>query len=149
MTLRRLEKENRTAFEDLRSRIFKKYKIRGLHISEFVQNGIFDVYVTKFLEFGLTKDEVKTEIGELFDKIETKTSFIQIGDKIDSKAGEIISKIQAHSPKIFIIFSCGSATKIFKKIEEKVRQKISDYDYEIRDSESKLTYLLIRRDKLQ
>ena len=58
LTLRRVEK-NKPQCDDLRQRILKKYNAEGLHIAQFVQNGLFGKYIANILDKGLTIDQIE------------------------------------------------------------------------------------------
>lgn len=130
LTLRRLEREGKD-FEPLRQKIIKKYKGEGLHIAQFVQSGLLNKYLADVLETGSSPQEVKAEIEDLFKNIDNRVVFIKHEDKAKQKIGEVVDKINTHSPKTFIIFSAGTAIKVCEKIKEGVMPKISrNYSFE-------------------
>ena len=51
LTLRKLDKDKeQERKQKLRSKIFDKYKIKGLHIAQFVENGILNRYIGILIE---------------------------------------------------------------------------------------------------
>ncbi len=66
--------------------------------------------------------------------------FIANHDDIKKKSRDIIAKIRAHNPDIFIISSLGSATKNCNKIKSAVMSEIADYSSEIYQNEDEDEY---------
>jgi len=145
LTLRSLEKKG-LDFSGLKNTIFKKYDKQGLHIAQFVQNGIFSKYVGNLLEQDNTEHEIPREIIKVLHNIESTVSFIKKTDDIRQKSKEIVSKIYATSPQTFIISSSGNeAMKKCRKIKVIVMQDISSsYDDELFSSKHKEIYFLNR-----
>jgi hypothetical protein len=147
LTLRKLEQDIRKR-EDLRNKIFKKYDKKGLHVAEVVQNGIFSRFLGTILERSQTPQKLKEEILDLFKNIDNRAVFIQAryDEKyVKRRTDEIVAKINAHSPDVFVISSVGRARDICKKIAKSVMNKISDYTYELVESENKRIYFIIKR----
>ena len=105
LTLRRIEK-NKKQWNNLRDRILKKYKVEGLHISQFVQNGLFNRYFAIIVERGLTDEQISEEIKDFFDNIEITSSYIQNTTIENKEVTAIISRINCYLPYVYII--CGS-----------------------------------------
>lgn len=124
LALREIERR-RNDFNPLIIKIRKKYKEKGVSIARFVQNGLFSRYLGSILDTGAGTEEVKSEIEDLFENIDKKVVFIDTTDKPKIKTTEIITKIYAHSPNIFIISSAGTAAKVCEKIKKGVMSKIS------------------------
>lgn len=147
LTLRRLEKEE-SDFKPLKDKIHNKYGARGVHIANFVQNGFFSKYVGNILDKALTDNELKLAIHSLLENIDKTVSFINNRDDSKQKTGDVVTKIQAHSPNTFIISSAGSATNICDKVHKDVMQKVSStYTSELyvsEEGEGKKIYFLNR-----
>ncbi len=136
-------------FATLKKKILhnRKYGRRGLHIAQFVQNGLFGKYLVNILETVSSEEELKIEIKILFDNIENRVVFIRTTDKLQQKIREIVTKIEAHSPNTFIISSIGSAKLNCETIKNGVMEQISsDYACELYASEQKnrMIYFLNR-----
>ncbi|MEM3452722.1 MAG: hypothetical protein QW835_03735 [Candidatus Hadarchaeum sp.] len=147
--MRKLEKDIKKR-DNLRDKILKKYGKKGLHIAQVVQNGIFSRFLGTILERAPTAQALKTEIVNLFENIENRVVFIQRanikGTKyIKNKTEEIIAKIRAHSPEVFVISSAGTAMETCKKIANDAINKILDYTYELVETENKRMYFLIKK----
>ena len=147
LTLRSLEK-NGGDLRHLKKRIKNKYDNEGLHIAQFVQNGILNKYLGIVLDRLTTPQRLSSEIKKLFDSIENTTAFVKTEDKIKNKTDQIVTKINAHSPKIFIIFSAGHAIDLCEKIKNNVTTRISNYTSEIyaTENEHKRIYFLIQKE---
>jgi hypothetical protein len=143
LTLRKLEKE-RKPIEPLRKKILKKYDAKGLHIAQFVQAGLFYKYLGILSNELMTREKIKKEINELFENIENICVFIQTGDSSKDKVREIITKLDAHSPKIFVACSAGTAMEKCEKTKKDVIKGIRNYSCEIYDSQNKKIFFLLR-----
>ena len=139
LSLRQLEKEKKD-FIYLQTRINNKYGKEKLHITYFVQNGLFSKYLANVLDKELTIEQTKKEIKDLFENIDKKVIFIKQYDKVDQKIKEIITKIHAHSPDTFIISSVGSAIEICEQIKNGVMESTSsNYLFEEYSAEGRLS----------
>ena len=111
LTLRKLEQDKERT-QNLRDKILKKHEIEGLHIAEFVQNGILNSYVAILLKELTSIEKLTEDIEQILKNIEKCTIFV-LGT---SNKAEIIKnadiKVNSHSPKIFIISGFKSAAKI-------------------------------------
>jgi hypothetical protein len=146
LTLRRVEK-NKPQCDDLRERILKKYDAEGLHIAQFVQNGLFGKYIGSILDKGLTIDQIECEVKQLFENIEITNTYIQSGDNVEKEAEKIIARIQSHNPKTYIISGSKSATKKCRLVKDTVMRRITGYKEEFYRTEIKEIYFLNRVDK--
>lgn len=148
LSLRRLEKQEEfLAMDSLRGKIFNKYDIEGLHFAQTVQNGIFNKYLGSVLERFTTPAKLTFEILKLIKEIENRVVFIKSEDDIQKRTNEIVSKINAHSPRTFIISSAKkSAMENCEKIKNNVMERISNYDNENYEAEDKKIYFLNRKD---
>lgn len=139
LTLRRLEKDNKRLVA-LRDTIVKKYGSKGLHIAQFVQNGLVVKYIGNIME--RSPQDLELEIQGLFDNIENTVNFIEQSDKLDKKVQEIVTKILANSPKTYVICSTKSAMWQCEKVLKEVTKQISGYDCELWKTEIKEVFFL-------
>ena len=127
--LRKLE-DNEPKLQNFRDKIFRKYKVKGLHIAEFVQAGILNRYLGLILEDLSSVEELEKEIEEILGNIERHTLFVK---SIESPF-EIIKKssniVDSHTPRIFIIFGIKSSANIVRSVKEKMKQLMKDYEFE-------------------
>lgn len=73
-------------------------------------------------------------------------AFIQQRDSIEKRTEQIVTKINAYSPKTFIICSSKSAMGKCEKIKKNVMNRISDYDVELYKTSIKEIYFLNKTD---
>jgi hypothetical protein len=131
LNLRRHEKDEKK-LEQIRDRIYRGNKKDGqkdLHIAQFIQNGLFTIYLGVISKKGLTNEECKEEIKYFFDNIDRECSFIQMNDNIDVIATTISSRIQINNPHIYVINGSKTAIKKCRQIKNKVMSKISGYEF--------------------
>jgi hypothetical protein len=144
LTLRRFEKDNKR-LTLLRDKIVLKYGEKGLHIAQFVQNGLVGKYVGNILEVStIDPKDLPTEIEKLFGNIENIVNYIEQLDNVDKKVKEIVTKMLAYSPRIYVICSTKSAMELCHKILERVMKEISNYEVELYKTDIKEVYFLKR-----
>ena len=130
LALRRLESTNEKKLHDLRERVFQKYKVRGLHIAEFVQVGILNRYIGILIGDITSLDDFKRDIKEVLENIEKHVLFVKSADKtpqITQKASNIVN---SHSPNIFVVAGMGPAAKTVEECSEKLEKLLQDYEVE-------------------
>ena len=113
-----------------------------MHVAYFVQNGCFSKLLANILERESTTEKLKNEIKKLFLDLEKYVVFVNSRDKVDRKVKEIVTKIDAHSPRTFIISGVGSVVKKCRKIKTQVMEQISGYSIEIYKMENKEMFFL-------
>ena len=145
LTLRKLEKD-RKRVESLREKILNKYGSEGIHFAQFIQNGFFSKYLGNIMERAATPQQLTLEMENLFKNIDNMVIFIQQRDDIVKRTEQIVTKINANSPKTFIICSSKSAMGKCEKIKINVMKRISDYDVELYKTEIKEIYFLNKSD---
>ena len=141
LTLRKLE-DDKKARESLREKILNKYGSKGLHFAQFIQNRFFPKYLGNIVERVATPQQLTLEMENSFNNIENTVMFIKQYDDIDKRTEQIVTKINANSPKTFIICSSRSAMGKCEKIKKKVMNRISDYDVELYKTDIKEIYFL-------
>lgn len=145
LTLRKFEKNNKRLTR-LRDKIVLKYGESGLHIAQFVQNGLINKYVGNILESStIDPEDLTGEIDKLFINIENIVNYIEQFDNVDKKAKEIATKILAHSPKLYIICSSKSAIEKCHKVLNGVLKEIQNYEVELYKTDIKEVFFLKRK----
>lgn len=147
LTLRRVE-HNRKQCSNLRDRIVKKYGVEGLHIAQFVQNGLFSKFIGSILEKPITPEGLKSEIENLFENIERTNSFIQIEDNVEKEADKVVTRIQSFSPGTYIISGSKSAREKCEEVKDIVMRRISGYSLELYKTDIKEIYFLNKVEKI-
>ena len=71
LTLRKLEQEGEIERrQNLRRKIFDKYEIKGLHIAQFVENGILNRYIGILIDNIISLDKFRKDIMYVLKNIE-------------------------------------------------------------------------------
>ena len=131
LVLRRLEnKGEKERKQRLREDIMKKYEIKGLHVAQFVENGILNRYIGILLDDIGSIEKFKERINEIIDNIEKYVIFVK-GTDNDRLVLETCLKITTTNlSMIFIVSGIGSAAKIVKNIEERLVELLKE-NYEL------------------
>ncbi|MDR2203518.1 MAG: hypothetical protein LBE76_04350 [Nitrososphaerota archaeon] len=129
LTLRRFEQTNRN-LDSLRTGIIEMYGSQGLHIAQFIQNGLFMKYYDIVITREKTEKAVKNNLAQFFENFDKNVTFIQETDKNEQKVKEITTKIHAHQPKTYIIFGSGAVAKKSTEITKLVKKEVSNYTLE-------------------
>jgi len=136
LTLRKLEVD-KERLQNLRDKIFKKYKIKGLHIAEFVQNGILNRYVGILMDELISIENLEKEIEDILKNIEKHTIFVQVTTKKLDIIKNANTIVEAHSPSIFIISGIKAAAKIVRNSADQLKIVLNNYEFESFSSEEK------------
>jgi len=150
LTFRSLENQGKP-IDVLKKNVKDKYGSTGLHIAYFVQNGFFQRLLASIVERERTPEALRKEISDVLRNIENVVTFITGMDskqELELKATRIITKINANSPKTYIISSAqekgksGSATKKCAQVYKMVMEGISGYSVEFNKTETREIYFL-------
>jgi len=128
LTLRKLE--NGKKFDkllNLRGKILSKFGSRGLHIAQFVQNGMLTAYLGAVISKISNKNDLINQIEEILNNIDKFVVFIQEKDNSDRKVEEIKTRIYANNPATFMIFGKHSAIKIVKEIRAQLIELFKEH----------------------
>jgi hypothetical protein len=129
LTLRRLE-GNLDRRANLRDKIFKKYELRGLHIAQFVENGILSRYTAILIDNLISIEDLKNKIANTLNDIEKYVLFVQARES-DREVVELTrTKVFANSPDIFVISGISPASEIVKRCEGTITKLLTDYELE-------------------
>lgn len=149
LTLRRLELEDEyDRLQNLRTKILSKYTSSGLHIAQFVQQRILTNYLATVIPKIHDINELKATIEEILKNVDKFVVFIQKKDMVKDTQEKIKTRIYAHNPTTFIIFSKYSAVPKGEKIVDGLKNIISNYSFEqyIGDN-GDTTHFLNRKDE--
>lgn len=148
MSLRHLENDSER-LQDLRKKINHKFGKRGLHIAQFIQNGVIRQYIIYLMKAEYGKADIKNSINELVTFIERDCFFIQGSINVERTIEKIRTRILAISPPLIILFASGFAIKKEEKIIKEIEKVIDDYEIvEIDEKEKKTrkkTVFIIRQ----
>jgi len=131
LTLRSLEKDKEEERkQNLRTKIFNKYKVKGLHIAQFVENGILNRYIGILIDDIVSLDKFKKDIMDILENIEKHVIFVKKDDEERDIIKQTTTIISSHLSMIFIVSGISSAAKIVKNCEERLKELLSDYELE-------------------
>jgi len=129
LTLRKLQ-SNSDRRTNLRNKIFDKYEVNGLHIAQFVENGILNRYVGILIDNMSSITDFKDKIIYVLKNIEKHVLFVKKEDNERSVIQHVTPSIASNSPLIYIISGKSSAAEIVRKCEDRLVQLLSDYTLE-------------------
>lgn len=131
LVLRRLEnKGEKERKQNLREDIMKKYEIKGLHIAQFVENGILNRYIGILLDDISSVEKFKERINEIIDNIERYIIFVKTTDNDRSILESCLRITTVNLSMIFIVSGIGSAAEIVREIEERLVELLKE-NYEL------------------
>lgn len=139
MALRKLE-SNPRELQELKRNIVLKYKPKGLHIAELVQNNILTELIGSVVGSGSSSEGIIAEVEELLLNIEKYTVFIKSENTKEEKIQEIRIKLQASSPDVLIIFGRGLVIDKCNEIKSELENNLPGYAIE---TKLKKDYILI------
>lgn len=138
LTLRSLEREKEEERRrNLRTKIFNRYNIKGLHIAQFVENGILNRYMGILIDNIVSIEKFKEDIMSILQNIEKHVLFVQTKDKERDVIKQTLTIVNSHLPMIFILSGISSAAEIVRNCETKLKEMLEDYDLEKMSSSQK------------
>src|SRR3989344_5973689 len=112
LVLRKLEKlSEKERKQKLREDIMKKYEVKGLHIAQFVENGILNRYIGILLDDISSIEKFKERINEIINNIEKYVLFVKSGDNERFILDFCLKTTTSNLSMIFIISGIGLAAK--------------------------------------
>jgi len=131
LTLRSLEKnKEEERKQNLRTKIFNKYGVKGLHVAQFVENGILNRYIGILIDDIVSLDEFKKDIMNILNSIEKHVLFVKGNDNEREVTKQATTIISSNLSMIFIVSGISSAAKIVKNCERKLEELLPDYELE-------------------
>ncbi len=139
LTLRSLERggeEERR--KNLRNKIFNKYKVKGLHLAQFAENGSLNRYIGILIDDITSIDKFKKDIIDILNNIEKHVLFVQTKDSPRKVIKETLTIITSHKPMVFILSGISSAAEIVRECEIRLKEMLKEnYDLEKTSSSQK------------
>ncbi|MDO8460511.1 MAG: hypothetical protein Q7S74_05345 [Nanoarchaeota archaeon] len=129
LTLRKLE-VNINKKHNLREKIFSKYGTAGLHIAQFVENGILNRYIGILIGDITSIDDFKNKIEIVLKSIDKHVLFVKGNDSPRFILRSTMSIVAANSPSIFIISGIFPASKIVRNCESGLNEIMKNYELE-------------------
>jgi len=131
LVLRKLERlGERDRKQKLREDIMKKYEIKGLHIAQFVENGVLNRYIGILLDDISSIEKFKDRINEIINNIEKYVLFVKTGDSERFVLESCLRITTSNLSMIFIVSGMSSAAEIIRKIERRLTELLKDYELE-------------------
>lgn len=121
------EKERK---QKLREDLIKKYKVKGLHIAQFVENGILNRYMGILLNDIESIENFKEKINDIIENIEKYVIFVKGDDKERFILEQALRITSDNLSMIFIVSGMGSAAELIKKLEERLIALLKEYELE-------------------
>ncbi|MFH1522055.1 MAG: hypothetical protein ABIF18_03780 [archaeon] len=131
LVLRKLERlGERDRKQKLREDIMKKYEIKGLHVAQFVENGVLNRYIGILLDDIDSIEKFKERINEIIDNIEKYVLFVKSSDDEKFILKSCLRITTSHLSMIFIVSGMGSTGEIIRKVEGKLVALLDNYELE-------------------
>ncbi len=131
LTLRGLEKDKEEERkQNLRTKIFNKYEVKGLHIAQFVENGILNRYIGILIDDIVSLDKFKKDILQILNNIEKHVLFVKGNDNEREVIKQATIIISSHHSMIFIVSGWGPAAKMVRNCEERLKELLTNYGLE-------------------
>ena len=143
LTLRRLE-SNPERRQNLRSKILKKYDINGLHVAQFVANGLLNRYIGILIDNLVSVDDFKRKVIDTLKSIEKYVLFVKAPDSDRLIIQTAKTKVFANEPTIFIVSGMSIAAEMVRRCERQLTTLFHNYELE-RISSSSMENLFYKR----
>ncbi len=105
-----------------RGRVLGKFKTEGLHLVQFIENGL----LSELIAFS-SKENLEYEVNEVLNNIEKYVLFVQTTDDFNLIEEKIKIKIHSNNPYVFIISAMGPAINVLKNCEDKLKNLLKNY----------------------
>jgi len=142
LTLRSLEKEKEEERKsNLRTKIFDKYEVKGLHIAQFVENGILNRYIGILIDDIISIEKFEEDITDILQNIEKHVLFVKKQDNERDIIKQATMITSSHLSMIFIISGIFSAAQIVRRCEDRLKELLIDYALEkMSDGEKEILF---------
>lgn len=131
LLLRKLEVTGeRDRKQSLRESIMKRYDIKGLHIAQFVENGILNRYIGILLDDISSIEKFKERLNEIIDNIQKYVLFVKSQDSERLVLDSCLRITTTNLSMIFIVSGMGQAAEAVKKVEVRLIELLKDYELE-------------------
>ena len=129
LTLRRLE-DDIDRRNNLRDKIFDKYGSKGLHIAQFVENGILNRYIGILIQNITSIEKFKRDIKGILENIDKHVLFVKQEDSDRYILNHSNVTTTAHPSRIFIVSGISNAAKLVRGCEDKLKNLLTNYELE-------------------
>lgn len=108
----------------------RKYEVKGLHVAQFVENGVLNRYIGILLDDISSIEKFKEKINEIINHIEKYVLFVKKDDDERFILESCLRITTSNLSMIFIVSGMGSATEVIKKIEPRLIELLKEYKLE-------------------
>ena len=132
---------------NLRNKIFERYKVKGVHIYQLVENGILNRYIGILIEGIISLEKFKEDLMNVLENVERHVIFVKFDDESRQIIQKAMTMVSSHSPMIFIVSGIFSAAEIVRDCEVRLVELMKDYTLEkisSRDKENLFFRRIIR-----
>lgn len=136
LALRKIENDE-DRVQNLRNKIYNKYDSNGLHIAQFVQNGILNRYFGLLIEQLLSEEDLAKKMFNILTKINEHSLFVSSNAKVAEIVRKVSTIVDSHQPSIFVIAGTKSAAKIVSDSVSPLETVMEDYELERFSQENK------------
>lgn len=144
LALRKLERDP-PKLHDLKDKIVMKYKTRGLHTAELVQNKILGEFIGNIANRVSSVSEIVEKVESLLLNVEKYVIFVKSNDDVKKRVQEVVIKIQANNPDVLILFSSKSAMHICMQMKKSLEKTLRvDYSIELKQEKERLLIFIFR-----
>ncbi len=146
LTLRKLEGDkDHEPLHNLRDKIRRKYGTAGLHIAEFVEANVLKQFIGTIADKAPTEIELCERVENLLCHLETQTIFVKQDDDLHGVLQRITTRLDAHAPETFIVFTNRSAVPKGQSIRQALASSRGDYEVEVEESSTRFLIILSKR----
>jgi len=136
LTLRKLESDPEQ-LQNLRTKILNRFKSRGLHIAQVVQNGILTEFIGAVASKVHSGSEIVEKVENLLLNVDKFILFIKANDSVEKKVNEINIKLQANNPDAIILFGFKSAIEKCKEIKNIIEEEWTNYSVQTKEEKNR------------
>lgn len=145
LALRRLETDP-SSLQNLRDKIVRKFGVRGLHISELVQNQALAPFISVSVSRISSPADITQAIEQLLKNVDRYCIFIKESDDSEKKVEDIRMRLMGSLPETMIILASKSAKSNAGSIAETLRILVeSEYEITCEEESEKKVFIFIRK----
>ena len=108
----------------------KKYDIKGLHVAQFVENGVLNRYIGILLDDIDSIENFKKRINEIIDNIEKYVFFVKKEHTERFILDHCLRTVTSNLSMIFIVSGRGPVAKIIRDLEKRLIVLLNGYQLE-------------------
>jgi hypothetical protein len=148
LTLREWENDpaRKQDLHELRQRIHKKFGEDGLHIAQVVQSRILTGVIPIAFSTSQDKEQVGRRVEEFLKSSRTLCVFIREEDVVERRVRDVVTRLTASEPPLFVLFGRGSALKTLEAVVVATLNEAPRYRLQAHDLYGSRIVILVRSD---